>query len=147
MTSWHSLLACAQADVTLERIASLAATSGTERLTVDFKEKATRGSPSARKVWASIVGSAVSTSKFCHFLLPRVFPVIDNAALGASGKIYEAYFRRVQDEWAETDAAARDALIAELTQAIETRGRALSPGFPLVNKIVELRLIGRHHAR
>jgi predicted HTH transcriptional regulator len=40
MTSWHSLLACAQADVTIERIASLAATTGTEPLTVDFKEKA-----------------------------------------------------------------------------------------------------------
>jgi hypothetical protein len=40
MTSWHSLLACAQADVTLARISSLAATTGTEPLTVDFKEKA-----------------------------------------------------------------------------------------------------------
>lgn len=42
MTSWHSLLACAQADVTIERLASLAATTGTEPLTVDFKEKADR---------------------------------------------------------------------------------------------------------
>jgi hypothetical protein len=40
MTSWHSLLACAQADVTIERITSLTATTGTEPLTVDFKEKA-----------------------------------------------------------------------------------------------------------
>ena len=40
MTSWHSLLGCAQAEVTIERIASLAATTGTEPLTVDFKEKA-----------------------------------------------------------------------------------------------------------
>jgi Putative DNA-binding domain len=40
MTSWHSLLACAQADVTIERISSLAATTGTEPLTVDFKEQA-----------------------------------------------------------------------------------------------------------
>jgi len=40
MASWHSLLACAQADVTIDRIASLAATTGTEPLTVDFKEKA-----------------------------------------------------------------------------------------------------------
>lgn len=40
MTSWHSMLACAQADVTIERIAQLAATTGTEPLTVDFKEKA-----------------------------------------------------------------------------------------------------------
>ncbi|HUY49058.1 MAG TPA: hypothetical protein VMV92_25625 [Streptosporangiaceae bacterium] len=41
MTSSQSLLTCAQADVTLERIASLAATTGTEPVTVDFKEKAT----------------------------------------------------------------------------------------------------------
>jgi hypothetical protein len=40
VTSWHSLLGCAQAEVTIERIASLAATTGTEPLTVDFKEKA-----------------------------------------------------------------------------------------------------------
>ena len=40
MASWHSLLACSQADVTIERITSLAATTGTEPLTVDFKEKA-----------------------------------------------------------------------------------------------------------
>jgi hypothetical protein len=40
MISWYSLLAGPQADVTIERIASLAATTGTEPLTVDFKEKA-----------------------------------------------------------------------------------------------------------
>jgi predicted HTH transcriptional regulator len=34
------LLACAQAEVTIERIASVAATTGTEQLTADFKEKA-----------------------------------------------------------------------------------------------------------
>lgn len=40
LTSWHSLLFCAQADVTIERITSLAATTGTEPLTLDFKQKA-----------------------------------------------------------------------------------------------------------
>jgi hypothetical protein len=40
VTSWHSLLGCAQAEVTIERIVSLAAATGTEPLTVDFKEKA-----------------------------------------------------------------------------------------------------------
>jgi hypothetical protein len=39
MTSWLSLLNCAQGDVTLERIAALAASTGTEPLTVEFKEK------------------------------------------------------------------------------------------------------------
>ncbi len=41
MTSWHSLLACPQADVTIERLASLAASTGTEPLTVDFKKDGT----------------------------------------------------------------------------------------------------------
>jgi hypothetical protein len=41
VTSWHSLLACPQADVTVERLTSLADSTGTEPLTVDFKEKAT----------------------------------------------------------------------------------------------------------
>lgn len=40
MTSWQSMLGCAQADVTLERIAALVAETGTEPVTVDFKEKA-----------------------------------------------------------------------------------------------------------
>src|ERR1039457_5680602 len=40
MTSWHSLLACTQADVTIGRIGALAAETGTEPLTVEFKEKA-----------------------------------------------------------------------------------------------------------
>jgi Putative DNA-binding domain len=41
VTSWHSLLACPQADVTVERLTSLAASTGTEPVTVDFKERAT----------------------------------------------------------------------------------------------------------
>ena len=40
MTSWHSLLYCAAADVTLDRINNLVALTGTESLTVDFKEGA-----------------------------------------------------------------------------------------------------------
>jgi hypothetical protein len=38
MTSWLSLLYCAAADVTLDRIENLVALTGTEPLTVDFKE-------------------------------------------------------------------------------------------------------------
>jgi hypothetical protein len=92
------------------------------------------------------VPSAVFTSKFCHFLLPAVFPVVDNSGLGAAARqSYESYFRRVQDEWARTDAGTRDVLVAELTQVIETQRRPIFPGFPLVNKVVELRLIGRNH--
>jgi predicted HTH transcriptional regulator len=38
MTTWQSLLYCAAPDVTLERIRNLVAVTGTESLTVDFKE-------------------------------------------------------------------------------------------------------------
>ena len=38
MTTWQSLLYCAAAEVTLERIKNLIAVTGTEPLTVDFKE-------------------------------------------------------------------------------------------------------------
>ena len=38
MTTWQSLLYCAAADVTLERVRNLVAVTGTEPLTVDFKE-------------------------------------------------------------------------------------------------------------
>jgi hypothetical protein len=54
MTSWQSLLVCAQADVTLERITSLTASTGTEPLTVDFKEKA---SPRLAECVASMANS------------------------------------------------------------------------------------------
>jgi hypothetical protein len=39
MTSWHSLLACPQADVTIEALTALDATTGTEPLIVGFKGK------------------------------------------------------------------------------------------------------------
>lgn len=38
MTSWQSLLYCVAADVTLDRIENLLAVTGTESLTVEFKE-------------------------------------------------------------------------------------------------------------
>lgn len=89
--------------------------------------------------------SAVFTSKFCHFLLPSIFPVVDNEALGNGWQDYESYFTCVQTEWASTDGCTRDQLIAELTCTIEEEGRPLFAGFPLINKIVELRLMGRRN--
>jgi hypothetical protein len=41
VTTWQSLLYCAHADVTIERIRDLIAATGTEPLTVDFKQDAT----------------------------------------------------------------------------------------------------------
>jgi hypothetical protein len=36
------------------------------------------------------VRSPVFTSKFCHFLLPRVYPVIDNCVTHAGGDVVRA---------------------------------------------------------
>src|SRR5580698_7420121 len=41
MTSWQSLLACSQADVTYDRIADIARATGTETLTIEFKQSNT----------------------------------------------------------------------------------------------------------
>jgi hypothetical protein len=55
------------------------------------------------KINPTRVPSPVFTSKFCHFLLPRVFPVVDNAAIGGRWQTYGDYFKFVQDEWNTTD--------------------------------------------
>jgi hypothetical protein len=89
--------------------------------------------------------SPVFASKFCHFLLPRVFPVVDNEGLGNRWSTYEKYFRYVQGEWATTEPADRTALITMLTGRTEATGASVFSGYPFVNKVVELRLIGRQH--
>lgn len=88
--------------------------------------------------------SAVFTSKFCHFLLPKIFPVVDTVALGG-WQTYETYFKHVQAEWESTDEATAHDLRAELTRLIEMNGQPVCPEFPMINKIVELRLISRRH--
>jgi hypothetical protein len=89
--------------------------------------------------------SAVFTSKFCHFLLPKIFPVVDNEGMGNRWQTYKAYFEFVQSEWESTDDTTRNALVAELARLVEETGRPVFADFPVINKIVELRLIGRYH--
>ncbi|WP_203840509.1 hypothetical protein [Winogradskya humida] len=90
--------------------------------------------------------SPVFASKLCHFLLPKVFPVVDGLALGGHSMTYEAYFRLVKDTWVVTPEEIRSSLIAEITNLVElTYGKPLAPEFPAVTKIVELALIGRKH--
>ncbi|MHB8288686.1 MAG: hypothetical protein ACYDEY_05535 [Acidimicrobiales bacterium] len=93
----------------------------------------------------TLTPSPVFTSKFCHFLLPKVFPVVDNEALGGSWSTYEAYFRFVQEEWASTSGTTRAELVAALAALIEATGTEVFSEFPMANKIVELRVIGRRH--
>lgn len=83
----------------------------------------------------------VFPAKFCHFLLPAVYPVVDGAVMGLPfGPTYRAHFEGVQREWASTPLDMRE----ELHDVLETLIDApLAPGYPLTNKVVELCLIGR----
>ena len=87
------------------------------------------------------VSSPVFTSKFCHFLAPKIFPVTDNAAMGLPRRTYKAHFQMVQCEWAGTDEATRALLEDRMISRIKV---PMYEDFPMVNKIVELCLIGRH---
>jgi hypothetical protein len=91
------------------------------------------------------LASPVFTSKFCHFLLPKVFPVVDNEGSGNRWPRYQQYFNEVQSQWASTPDDTRVRLIAAMTAAVESAGAKVNPEFPMVNKIVELQLIGRQH--
>ena len=73
-------------------------------------------------------------------LLPMVFPVVDNAALGGRWLTYKAYFEFVQNEWTSTDPITRSALVTELVETADVK--PLFSGFPVINKITELRLMG-----
>jgi hypothetical protein len=88
------------------------------------------------------VRSPVFTSKFCHFLLPQVYPVVDNRAMGNRFPTYRAYFESVQGEWSSTPEETRALLVAELDGLI---GSDKILRYPATNKLVELCLIGRHH--
>lgn len=89
--------------------------------------------------------SLVFTSKFCHFLLPKIFPVGDNLVLGVGQWPYERYFRHVQRERVSNGVVTQTELVAELTRLIEDRGSRVYSRFPMINKIAELRIIGRRH--
>jgi len=86
-------------------------------------------------------GSPVFASKMCHFLFPRVFPVMDNLATGIFE--YEFYWRGMKDEWyrfpEKSEAETR------LTAAMETNGKAIHDLFPFETKIIELSHIGYRH--
>jgi hypothetical protein len=90
------------------------------------------------------VKSPVFTSKFCHLLAPRIFPVVDNAAMGNPFPTYKCYYISGRDEWLETDPATQQALEARLTEQIDV---PLVENYPTKCKLIELCLIGRHNNR
>jgi hypothetical protein len=87
------------------------------------------------------VASPVFTSKFCHFLAPSLFPVIDNAAMGGATS-YRQYFEQVQQEWATTPSDLHSQLRNGLAGLITP---PLTLNYPMVNKVVEICIIGRAH--
>lgn len=91
------------------------------------------------------VRSPVFRAKLSHFLLPRVFPVVDGALMGFPfGKTYREHFVGVQTEWRSTPSRVQNQLQAALRRAI---GAPLTPGYPQVNKVVEVCLMGRSQMR
>ncbi|MBI2822704.1 MAG: hypothetical protein HYX74_10810 [Acidobacteria bacterium] len=79
------------------------------------------------------VASPVFSSKFCHFLAPRIFPVVDNAAMGNPFRTYEAYFTTGRAEWLGTDPAIQDELVGLLTDEVAA---PLFGGFPVKCKLI-----------
>jgi hypothetical protein len=73
--------------------------------------------------------SPVFTSKFCHFLRPKVFPVVDNEGLGNKGQRDEDFYRYVQEEWEAMRSDTRAELINALTALIEETDSPPSPTF------------------
>jgi hypothetical protein len=88
------------------------------------------------------VASPVFTSKFCHFLAPAIFPLVDNAAMGNPFPTYEACFAAYRAEWLATEEAILQALVSRLAHLIDA---PLADGYPTKNKVMELCLIGRNH--
>ncbi|GAA0936504.1 hypothetical protein [Virgisporangium aurantiacum] len=100
----------------------------------------------ARLIKPTRGNSAVFPSKLAHFIAPPLFPVFDKTALPGGHNDYGSYFNHVKDTWNSTDRSDQQALRARLALLIESRsGRPMVSGYPVVNKIVELRLIGQHH--
>jgi hypothetical protein len=85
-------------------------------------------------------GSPVFAGKLCHFLLPKLFIVMDNLATSVFD--YEFYWRGMKDEWCrfEEKAEAR----ALLADAIKSN-KPLHPQYPHETKIMELSHIGHKH--
>jgi hypothetical protein len=85
-------------------------------------------------------GSPVFAGKMCHFLLPKLFIVMDNLATSVFD--YEFYWRGMKDEWCrfKEKADARNLL----TDAIRSDKR-LHPLYPFETKIMELSHIGHKH--
>lgn len=83
--------------------------------------------------------SAVFSSKFCHFLVPAVFPLVDRDFVGIGHRPYEEVFEAMRSSWTSTPPNVRTELVAYLTSRIEASGATPIPGYPYACRITELR--------
>jgi hypothetical protein len=83
------------------------------------------------------IGSPVFACKMCHFLFPRIFPVMDNLATGVFD--YEFYWRGMKDEWHRFPSKVE--ALAFLKSSIEITTQ-IHPLYPWATKIIELSHIG-----
>ncbi len=86
------------------------------------------------------VNSPVFGSKMCHFLAPKIFPVIDRELMGLPFEDYEEYYIKGQQEWMETAEGLRDDLVGMLRDRIPD----MIEHYPVKCKIIELCYIGRN---
>jgi len=84
--------------------------------------------------------SPVFACKMCHFLFPKIFPIIDNLATGIFE--YEFYWRGRKDEWErfplKEEAQAILAASMEVVEQVHTL-------YPWETKIMELSHVGYTH--
>ena len=88
------------------------------------------------------VASPVFTSKLCHFLAPRLFPVVDNEGMGNPFDTYEEYYCTAKALWVDTDNSVQRVLVRRLVEEV---GEPLSEMFPAKCKLIELHYIGVEH--
>lgn len=88
--------------------------------------------------------SSVFAAKLCHFVAPRIFPVIDNAVMGGTPD-YGEYWQNIRQRWLATPEAARHRMENYLRQKIKNSGVAAIDGYPFSCKIAELCLIGERY--
>jgi hypothetical protein len=85
--------------------------------------------------------SPVFACKMCHFLFPKVFPVIDNFATGIFE--YEFYWRGMREEWLRfPDKEPARILLKNSIIRSTGSGEAIHALYPWETKIIELSHIG-----
>lgn len=83
------------------------------------------------------VASPVFASKFCHFLRPHLYPVVDQAVLGIGNQKYATYWHLGHQNW--LDCPHQTELVNLLHQ---TMGDEPFVDYPWATKIIELCTIG-----